>query len=180
MSESALKLGWQYYRTLFNSTPPVATLEVTYHKARGERFYAKAPAAQQLPSKMRLFLFGPTHVELDMVAAQMQIFVYAGTGSLLVAEKTISQLRDHFQALLGADNHRVLPPRYVKQLFNIFLNTSAGKVISMLQRDFFFIPQEIIAFFRSMEALRPKLLDYAISKGFQEQCSTQANRMYLR
>ena len=52
-------------------------------------------------------------------------------------------------------------------------------VIDMLQRDFFFVPQEIIDFFRSMEALRPKLLSYAVSRGFQEQCSTQANRMYF-
>ena len=179
LAAPALKLGWQYYHTLFTSTPPVETLEVTYHKARGERFYAKAPAAQQLPSKLRLFLFGSTHVELDMIAAQMQIFVFAVTGSLLVFEKTVSQLRDHFQALLSIDNHRTLPPQYVKQLFNVFLNTSAGKVIDMLQRDFFFVPQEILGFFRSMEALRPNLLSYAASRGFQEQNSTPANRMYF-
>ena len=130
LGQHAKKSVWQYYRTLFQPTPPVHALQVRYQKTRGERFYAKAPAAQQLPSEVRLFLFGSSHIEIDMIAAQMQIFVYAASGSLLYEGHTVSELRDHFSTLLATHNNRALPPNYVKQLFNVFLNTSAGKVIT--------------------------------------------------
>ncbi len=178
LSEAGKKLVWQYYRTLFLSTPRVATLQVRYNKAKGARFYARAPAAQLLPSEARLFLFGSNHVELDMIAAQMQIFVFAATGSLLYAERAIANLRDHFHALLCAHNHRSLPDNYIKQLFNVFLNTSASKVIAQLQHDFFFVPQEIPAFFRHLESRRPLVLQFAIDRGFTTQHTTPANQMY--
>jgi hypothetical protein len=50
LSTHSKKLVWQYYRTFFLPTPTVHALQVRYQRTRGERFYAKAPAAQQLPS----------------------------------------------------------------------------------------------------------------------------------
>jgi hypothetical protein len=127
-----------YLRTLMSASLPKG-VSVTYHKRRGTRLYATKPAAQHLPSQVRLFLFGRDHVEVDLVASALQVFIFYTTGMLRFENRTASEWREEIYIQLrqctSFYNHAE-----VKLLVNIFLNTSAENAIKQIKTDTFFLP----------------------------------------
>ena len=168
-----------YLRALGHLPAHELLLRPTYTVKRGARLYASAPCAQQLPKQVRLLLFGQTHHELDLVAAQFNIFLWLTTRSLVYQGKTVHQWRLFFTDLIaGTPLGRT--PGAIKKLFNIFLNTSADKVLHIIQKTNLFVHEPLRNFFRALDSLRGTLLAAAEPYGFHRLNShTEANVHYF-
>ena len=153
-------------------------LQVSYSLRRGKRLYATKPAAQWLPKSCRLFLFGLTHWELDMVAAAFQIYIYAATGALRYQGMDAREWRQCIYLRLKQVGSRC-SHEDVKQIVNSFLNTSAVEAIKSIRRLTLFPPPEVVNLFKELDALRPKVLLFAGDKGFCESDFEPHNRMYF-
>ena len=156
---------WAQYLSLLLGKSGDFALTVTYRSRRGARLYATSPAAQLLSANARLFLFGRNHVEVDLVAAAFQLYIFAVSGSLTFRDKTAVELREEIRASLRAAS-AFFSPEEVKRLINVFLNTSAQKVIHIIHTKTLFPPANVLSLFRQLEELRPNLLKTACGYGF--------------
>ena len=67
----------------------------------------------------------------------------------------------------------------VKLLINIFLNTSAENAIRLVRAHTFFPPATVFDFFRKLEALRPLLVEAALSKGCELSFAEERNKAFF-
>jgi hypothetical protein len=170
--------AWKAYVRFLLGESQQKALTVTYHTRQGSRLYATLPAAQLLSSSHRLFLFGRNHVEVDLVAAALQIYIFATCGELQFQGSTAAEWRHRIQADLAAVTNSFTTDK-IKQLINIFLNTSADKVISLIRQETMFPPQSVLTFFRQLEVRRPGLVHTARCLGFEPRGASDTNICYF-
>ena len=117
-------------------------------------------------------------MEIDLVAAALQLYLYAACGSLTFQNQTAAEVRDEIKTSLRAASS-FFSAEEVKRLINVFLNTSADKVIRTIQTKTLFPPANVVLVFRQLEALRPNLLKTARRHGFDPRVGEAHNINYF-
>ena len=112
----------------------VSGLQMTYWRTSGdgkERFYAQGPAAQRLPKKLRILLFGRTHIEIDIIGAFYEIIRRTANRLketencvTLPALPTIEQARQQAEHELLRQGPQSHAAPIAKRLIHIAINAS--------------------------------------------------------
>lgn len=96
------------------------------------RLYGRGPCAQRLPRKVRLFLFGATHQEIDMIGSFYEILRRL---SVDIDLPNIQMLRSTLTDLLG-----LIPTEHrhaaVKKHPLIVMNSGAATACAMIERQY--------------------------------------------
>ena len=167
-----------YCRALSLGRFPGAGLHVCYSLRGGSRYYSNAPAAQTLPKKGRLFLFGLSHSEMDLIAAQFTIFLVATTGTPTYRGMTAFDLRLFIQSLLASTPLEREHPGCAKELLNRFINTSAAIAISFVMKTNFFVHPFISATLHELDRSRHRLFAFAAQRGYVDISTEARNKHY--
>ena len=111
-------------------------------------------------------------MEVDLVAAAFQIYIFAVCGQLTFQGKNASEWRNEIFAALKTASP-FFTAEAVKHLVLVFLNTSADKVITTIKAKTLFPPPNVVQLFRQLELLRPNLLPTARGFGFNDEQSEE-------
>ena len=168
------KLARRYVASLVSAPAK----EVTYSTRAGQRLYASGICAQTLPKEVRLFLFGRTHFEIDLIAAHFCLFVHATKGDTTFEGLTIPQLRKKMQDTLQDTRLGKAVADAAKTIINRFLNSGLSATLQYIRDHNFFVPFELERLLRNLDVSRSNLVTYAKAQGYVPGPVTDRNRYY--